>query len=263
MTDYRFRTIRVDLRDRVATVTLARPDRLNALTPDLFAEVEAAIRAALNDGARAVVITGEGRAFSSGADLRARGEQGLPEDLGLILEQAYNPFVRFLADLDVPVVTAINGLAAGAGASLALAGDVSVMARGAYLLLSFVNIGLVPDAGASWLVARSIGRTRALAMALLGERMAAEEAAGAGLITCVVDDDRMLDEALAIARRLADGPTIAIGLIRKQIAQALSADLDQVLATERHNQATAGRTQDFARAVAAFAGKCTPLFEGN
>jgi 2-(1,2-epoxy-1,2-dihydrophenyl)acetyl-CoA isomerase len=145
---------------------------------------------------------------------------------------------------------------------LALLGDISVMARSAYLLLAFVNIGLVPDAGATWLVAKGVGRTKALEMALLGERLTAEDAQTAGLITRVVDDEAVQAEALAIARKLASGPSLAIGMIRKQVATALNQTLEESLETERSNQSRAGKTRDFKEAVAAFAEKRQPRFEG-
>ncbi|RVT92470.1 enoyl-CoA hydratase-related protein [Sphingomonas crocodyli] len=258
-----YETIKLDLTDGVATLTLNRPDRLNALTPHLFDEATAAIDGAIAAGARALVITGEGRAFCSGADLQARGDAGLPSDLGLIVDEAYNPFAKKIAGLDIPVITAINGIAAGAGASIALSGDISVMARSAYVLLAFVNIGLVPDAGATWFVAKGAGRVKALEMALLGEKLFAEDAKEAGLITRVVDDEKVLEEAQAIAAKLARGPTIAIGMIRKQVALALNSSLSENLQIERDNQSAAGKTADFAEAVKAFGEKRPPQFEGR
>lgn len=263
MSDYD--TIRLSVAGGVATLVLNRPEKLNALTPHVFAEATAAIDAALAQGARALVLTGEGRAFCSGADLLpdGHGYEGLPDDLGEILDRAYNPFARKIAGLDIPVVTAINGPAVGAGLGLALLGDIVVAARSAYLLLAFVNIGLVPDAGATWLVARGAGRARALEMALLGEKMSAEEAKAAGLVTRVVDDEEVLAQAQAIAGKLANGPTVAIGMIRKQVAAALTQKLDETLASERANQSRAGFTADFKEAVAAFAEKRAPLFRGE
>lgn len=263
MTDYK--TIRAEQADGVLTVTLNRPDRMNALTPRLFEEATAAIDAGIAAGARAVVLTGEGRAFCSGADLVADDADyaGMPEDLGALLDSHYNPFVRKLAGLDVPVVAAVNGPAVGAGLGLALTADIIVAARSAYLLLAFVNIGLVPDAGATWLVAKAVGRTKALEMALLGERISADDALAAGLVTRVVDDGAALAEAQAIARKLAAGPTIAIGMIRKQVAAALSQTLEESLVVERANQSRAGYTADFKEAVAAFAAKRPPQFKGE
>ncbi|MBB6505914.1 2-(1,2-epoxy-1,2-dihydrophenyl)acetyl-CoA isomerase [Sphingomonas endophytica] len=258
-----YETITFDLTDRVATLAIDRPARMNALTPRVFAELTAAIDAALEQGARAIVLTGTGGAFCSGADLVGDGGAPMPRDLGESLDTSYNPFVRKVAALDVPFLTAINGPAVGAGLGLALLGDISVMARSAYVLLAFVNIGLVPDAGATWLVAKAAGRTKALEMALLGERVSAEEALAAGLVTRVVDDEQVLGQTQQLAAKLAAGPSVAIGMIRKQVAAALSLDLDQSLAVERENQTRAGHTRDFAEAVRAFGEKRKPVFEGR
>lgn len=258
-----YETVRMEVADKVATLTFNRPDRLNALTPTLFREAMAAIDAAVAGGARALIITGEGRAFSSGADLSGDGKDALSDDLGEEIDRSYNPFSRKLAELDIPVIVAINGPAVGAGCGFALSGDIILMARSAYLLLAFVNIGLVPDAGATWMVAQSAGRVRALEMALLGEKMSADEALAVGLVTRVTDDEALMDEAMAIARKLADGPTVAIGMIRKQMAAALTAALPESLMIERENQRLAGRTADFREAVAAFGEKRKPRFEGR
>jgi len=258
-----YATISYERDGRVATITIDRPARMNALTPTVFAEMTVAIDSALADGARAIVLTGAGKAFCSGADLVGDGGEGLPADLGETLDAAYNPFVRKVAALDVPLVTAINGPAVGAGTALALLGDLSVMARSAYLMLAFVNIGLVPDAGATWLVAKAAGRTKALEMALLGERVGADEALAAGLVTRVSDDADCLSTAQALAAKLAAGPAVAIGMIRRQVAAALASDLEETLAAERANQSRAGFTRDFAEAVAAFGEKRRPVFEGR
>ena len=161
------------------------------------------------------------------------------------------------------MVTAINGPAVGAGLGIALLGDISIMARSAYLMLAFVNIGLVPDAGTTWLVAQAVGRARALEMALLGERLSAPDALAAGLVTRVVDDGETGAAARAIAARLAAGPTIAIDMIRKQVAAALSATLAETLSIERANQSRAGLTADFREAVKAFGEKRPPVFSGR
>ncbi|WP_230292778.1 enoyl-CoA hydratase-related protein [Croceicoccus sp. Ery5] len=260
---YRFITSERD--GGVVTIAINRPDRLNALTPNVMAELTEAIDKAIDGGARALVLTGEGRSFCAGADLRADGAgyTGLPEDLGELLDDHYNPFVAKLADLPVPLVTAVNGPAVGAGMSLALAGDIVVAARSAFLLLAFVNIGLVPDLGASWLVTRAVGRARALELALLGEEITAEDARAMGLITRVTDDGKALEEAQAIAHRLTKGPAKAIGLIRKQIGDALDTGFAEMLERERANQSIAGRTEDFKEALDAFAHKRRPIFKGR
>lgn len=261
MSDYQ--TIRADLADGVLTVTLNRPDRMNALTPKLLREATAAIDEGLAQGARVLLLTGEGRAFCSGADLIGDDGDRLPDDLGDVLDDHYNPFVEKIAGLDIPVITAINGAAAGAGLGIALLGDITIAARSSYLLLAFVNIGLVPDAGATWLVAKAVGRAKALEMALLGERIPAEQAVAIGLVTRIAEDGAALADALVIARKLAAGPTIAIGMIRKQVAAALSQSLPESLATERANQSRAGFTADFKEAITAFAEKRPPLFKGQ
>jgi len=244
----------------VLTLTLDRPDRLNALSTDLLAELTRALDEGVESGARAVLLTGAGRAFCSGADLA--GEGGAGGNLGDTLATYYHPLFLRLADLGIPVVCAVNGPAVGAGVALALAADIVVMAQSAYLQLAFVNVGLVPDAGATWLLAKSAGRAKALEMALLGERMTAEEAKAAGLVARVVDDEALMAEARGIARRLAAGPTIAIGLIRRQVATALTHDLAETMALEAGNQTLAGRTEDFREGVRAFLQKRAPEFRG-
>lgn len=256
-----FVTIRYEVADAVATVRLDRPSRMNALTPTMLDELRTALDRAVTEGARAVLLTAEGRAFCSGADLS--GDGGLPEDLGAVIEAHYNPLAERMASLEIPIVSAINGPAAGAGVSLALAADIIVMARSAYLLLAFANIGLVPDAGSTWLVAKAVGRVKVLELALLGERLSAEDALAAGCVTRLADDANLAADARALALRLAAMPTVALGLIRAQVKAALGGTLAETLAIERDNQRRASRTEDFAEGVAAFRAKRPPRFEGR
>ena len=245
----------------VATLTIARPDRLNALSSQTVDELRDAVEQVAGSGARCLLLTGEGRGFSSGADLAGGG--GLPEDAGAALEKHFNPLVEAIFALPVPVVAAVNGPAAGAGCSLALAADIVIAARSAYFLQAFVNIGLIPDAGATWLLPRLAGRARAMEMMMLGERVPAEQALEWGLISRVVDDEALETEAAALATRLAQGPTVALGLIRKLAREAGHIPLTEALAAERVAQREAGDTQDFKGAVMAYLQKQQPWFEGR
>jgi len=243
----------------VAVIRLNRPDELNALTLDMLDLLAATLRRAVEDGARAVLLTGEGRAFCSGASLR----QSTGSDLGASLREHYNPVQQTMADLPIPIVSAVNGAAAGAGAAIALGADIVVAATDSYLLLAFANIGLVPDAGATWLIAKAAGRAKVLEMALLGERLSAHAAKEAGLVTHIVDESVLLDTAMGYARRLAAKPTVALGLIRKQVKAALSGTLEETLALEAEHQSLAARSQDFQEGVAAFLQKRKPEFKGK
>ena len=245
----------------VATLTIARPDRLNALSAQTVDELRAAVEEVGRSDARCLLLAGEGRGFSSGADLASGG--GLPEDAGAALEKHFNPLIEALFALDIPVVAAVQGPCAGAGCSLALAADLVVAARSAYFLQAFVNIGLIPDAGATWLLPRLAGRARALEMMMLGERIPAERALAWGMISRVVEDEHLASEAMALATQLAQGPTRALGLIRKLARNAQDVPLTAALAAERAAQREAGSTQDFKGAVAAFLQKRQPRFEGR
>ena len=245
----------------VATLTIARPESLNALASQTVDELRAAVEQAPGMGARCLLITGEGRGFSSGADLASGG--GFPADAGEALDKHFNPLIEALFALPIPVVAAVNGPAAGAGCSLALAADIVIAARSAYFLQAFVNIGLIPDAGATWLLPRLAGRARALEMMMLGERIPAEKAAEWGMISRVVDDEFLAEEAIALATNLAQGPTVALGLIRRLARDAEQLGLSQALAAERVAQRDAGRTEDFKAAVLAFLQKRQPRFRGS
>ncbi|UZK67032.1 enoyl-CoA hydratase-related protein [Sphingomonas sp. M1-B02] len=244
----------------VAVIRLNRPDELNALTLDMLDLLAATLQRAVDDGARAVLLTGEGRAFCSGASLKQFGGSG---DAGDRLRNHYNPVSQAMADLPIPIVSAINGPAAGAGVSIALGADIVIAGTHSCLLLAFANIGLVPDAGATWLIAKAAGRAKLLEMALLGEKLSAHDAKEAGLVTHVADETALFDVAMHYARRLASMPTLALGLIRKQAKAALSGTLEETLALEAAHQSVAARSEDFQEGVAAFLGKRVPEFKGR
>jgi 2-(1,2-epoxy-1,2-dihydrophenyl)acetyl-CoA isomerase len=247
----------------VLTITLNKPERLNAMPPLMADEINAALDHL--DGARAVLITGAGRAFCSGADLQARGDASVAGGSApyAALTQHYNPLMMKIARLPVPVVTAVNGPAAGIGCSLALAGDFAVAGKSAYFLQAFVNIGLVPDGGASWMLPRLIGKARATEMMLLGEKISGEKAESWGLIHKCVDDAALMDEARALATRLASGPTVAIGIMRQNIAAALEADYASALLREAEGQRLAGASADAVEGGTSFLQKRKPVFLGR
>jgi 2-(1,2-epoxy-1,2-dihydrophenyl)acetyl-CoA isomerase len=245
--------IMLEIADRVAIVTLNRPERLNALSPAVLDQLDAMLGTLSGQDVGALVITGAGRAFCSGADLLGEdGEVGLPDDLGQLIDDHYIPLVERLWDLPLPVIAAVNGIAAGAGCSLALCADLIVAGSSASFIQAFANIGLVPDAGSTWILPRMIGRARAMEMMMLGDKIPAEQALAWGLVNRVVEDDRLLEEAVAMATRLARGPSQAYGLLRKLARKSLEVPLGDALALERDAQRIAGRTEDFKNAVESF-----------
>jgi 2-(1,2-epoxy-1,2-dihydrophenyl)acetyl-CoA isomerase len=258
-------TVEVGLEAGVLRLTLNRPDKLNAFNDEMHRALRAGFQRAADDaGVRAVLLTGAGRGFSAGADLGDRDpRKGEVPDLGMILETFYNPTLRLIRGLEKPVVCAVNGVAAGAGANLAFACDIVLAARSAKFIQAFAKIGLVPDAGGSWSLARILGEPRAKALALLAEPLAAETAAAWGLIWKAVDDAALMDEAEAIAARLAAGPTRGLGLTKRAIQAAAGNGLDAQLDLERDLQREAGRTADYAEGVVAFLEKRKPEFQGR
>lgn len=245
--------------DKVAIVALDQSDTVNALSEAMVADLNAALDAVEAGGFRALVLTGTGRGFCSGADMKELPARRV-EGAGRVLEQLFHPLFRRLRDSDMPIVTAVNGAAVGIGMSLALMGDLIVVARSAYFLLSFSRIGLVPDGGITWLLPRLIGLTRARELALLAEPLPAEKALEWGLINRVVEDARLMEEALALAKRLADGPA-ALPLTRKLFWDRESHEAQ--LAREAEMQERAGATDDFAEGLMAFQQKREPKFGGK
>jgi 2-(1,2-epoxy-1,2-dihydrophenyl)acetyl-CoA isomerase len=249
----------------VAVITMADPATLNAITPDMVEELSTFFDRAAQD-ARAVVFTGEGRGFSSGANLGAGAPTASEDgriDVGVRLQQHYNPFVTKLRDLAIPFVTAVNGPAAGIGCSFALLGDIIVAAEGAYFLQAFRRIGLVPDGSATYHLPRMTTRARAMEMMLLGEKLPAAKALEWGLINRCVAGDELMPTALALAAELANGPTKALGAIRRLAWASLDADWPTQLQAEREAQRDAGRTEDFAEGVQAFMQKRPANFKGT
>jgi len=249
----------------VATLTLNRPDSLNAVTRTMHGELKDAIARAAGDPAvRCLVLTGAGRGFCSGADLvdSATLSGGVP-DLAKVLDETYNPLIRSLRDLPKPIVAAVNGVAAGAGANIALACDLVLAARSAVFIQAFCKIGLIPDAGGTWFLPRHVGRARAAGLAMLGDKLPAEQAESWGLIWRTVDDDKLMGEVEKLSRHLAGQPTVALGLIKNALSAAETNGLDAQLDLERDLQAIAGRTRDFLEGVAAFREKRAPKFTGR
>ena len=255
--------LRLETVDAVATITLDRPDALNALTVPLKHELLAAFeRIAADPGVRAVVVTGAGRAFCAGQDLRERLEaEAAP--LADELRLRYNPLIRAMVRLPKPIVGAINGVAAGAGASLAFACDIRLAVEGASFLLAFGKVGLVPDSGATWLLPRLIGGAKAAELALTGEPLRAVDAERLGLVARIVPADALAAEAHALAVRLAAGPPRAAALTKRALAASWDATFDEQLELEADLQGEAGSTADHAEGIAAFLDRRPPRFTGE
>lgn len=247
-------------------LTLNRPDRLNSFNAEMHEALAQALQEIVSDRhARAVLLTGAGRAFCAGQDLgeRAVAPDGAPPDLGESLRTRYNPMLRTLFDMPIPTVCAVNGVAAGAGANLALTCDLVLAARSAKFIQAFCNLGLVPDSGGTWLLPRLVGSARARALMLLGEPVSAAEAAEWGMIYRCTADDELQTEAEALVENLAQGPTLGYRLTKRALRESMAHSFEQQLETEAALQTEAGRSADYAEGVAAFGEKRRPVFRGE
>ena len=254
-------TIRLAVADGVASVTLNRPDSLNALNADMRRDLLAAFKAyGRDDAVRAVILTGEGRGFCSGADLRGGAAE---RQFRAVVEREYNPLIRAIRDLPKPVIAAVNGVAAGAGVSLALACDLVYASEDARFIQAFIRIGLVPDTGSTRVLVRALGRHRAAQLIFTGESLPAAEALAGGLVNGVYPAADLQAAAREVAARLAASPTRAIAYAKRLINAAEDADLDTSLGLEAALQELAGRTEDHAEGLAAFGEKREPRFVGK
>ncbi|WP_343343004.1 2-(1,2-epoxy-1,2-dihydrophenyl)acetyl-CoA isomerase PaaG [Sphingomicrobium sp. XHP0239] len=255
-------TILLTRHDHVATITLNRPDRLNSFTADMHRELQAALDE--TGDARVIVLTGAGRGFCAGQDLNDRKvAPGEKVDLGETVEASWNPLIRRLATMDQPVICAVNGVAAGAGANIALACDLTFAAKSAKFIQSFSALGLIPDSGGSWHLPRLVGQQRALGLALTGEPLMAEQAADWGLIWKAVDDDELMDEVMTTAQKLASLPPLGLAAIKNIVRTTGSRTLDEELDLQRDEMRRLGYTHDYAEGVAAFLEKRKATFEGR
>jgi len=257
--------ILVHTQGAVRVLTLNRPAQLNSFTGAMHAELLPALQAAADDcSVRAVVLTGAGRGFCAGQDLgdpAMNSSDGGAPDVGGVVERLYKPLALRVRSMPVPVIAAVNGVAAGAGANLALGCDLVVAARSASFIQAFSKIGLIPDCGGTWLLPRLVGRARALGLALTGDKLPAEEARALGLIWQVVDDALLMDTALALATKLAAMPTRALAATRQALDDALQLDYAGALDLEARQQGELGRSADFAEGVAAFMAKRAAVFK--
>lgn len=259
-------SILLDINQGVALLTLNRPDRLNSFNAQMHDEMATAIRQIKKDNSvRALVITGAGRGFCAGQDLSDRNVAPGSEvpDLGESIEQRYNPLLRSLRELPMPVICAVNGVAAGAGANIALACDIVLAGQSASFIQAFCKIGLIPDSGGTWSLPHLVGMARAKGLALLGDKLSAEQAEQWGLIWRCVADEQLLPAAMAMAEHLATQPTRGLALIKQALHASTTQSFDAQLDLERDLQRLAGRTEDYREGVSAFMDKRTPQFKGQ
>lgn len=251
--------------DTWAELTLNRPDKLNSFNDEMHIALRDALDTALADGKRAILLTGSGRGFCAGQDLGNRDPSAMEQavDLGQTLENFYNPLIRLIQNAEVPIICAVNGVAAGAGANLAIACDIVLASDNAKFIQSFANVGLVPDAGGTWNLTRLLGPARAKALAMTGEPISAGQAADWGMIWKAVAADELMDTARTLAQQLASGPTSGFALAKKAINAAGTNSLDQQLNLEADFQKICGKSADYAEGVSAFLQKRKPEFEGK
>jgi 2-(1,2-epoxy-1,2-dihydrophenyl)acetyl-CoA isomerase len=261
-----FETVRLDVADGVATLTLNRPDRLNSFTVAMHGEVRVAIDEVAGDpSVRCLVLTGAGRGFCAGQDLsdRAVAPGDAPVDLGASIENHYKPLLMRLRGLDMPTICAVNGVAAGAGANIPFACDLVFAAKSASFIQSFSKIGLIPDCGGTWWVPRLVGPARAMGLALLGDKLSATQAEDWGLIWRCIEDDELMSTVMTVAKQLAAGPTRGYVRTRQAMERALQLPLSAALDLERDYQRELGASDDFREGVAAFMEKRPPRFRGQ
>ncbi|MCL5116653.1 MAG: enoyl-CoA hydratase-related protein [Firmicutes bacterium] len=259
-----YQWLELEVAERVATIALNRPETLNALTDGLLKELTDAVKSVeKNPEVRVLVLTGRGRGFCSGQDLKSFQDSAGERDIGAHLDQFYHPLIRKLATLEKPTIAMINGVVAGAGMSLALACDLRVAAEGARFSQAFVRIGLVPDSGSTYFLPRLIGYSRALEMAMTGMMVDDQTALNWGLINRLVPKEQLEQETYSLARSLASGPPLALGMIKRGIAWGASHDLNDAMEREKDFQIEAARTEDHAEAVKAFFTKQVPQFRGR
>ena len=252
------------LKDRVAIVQLNQPESRNAMTAEMGRALAAAIERASKE-AGAIALLGHEKAFCAGADLKSERMNNITPDLdmGENLEHIFNPLLLKIRDLPIPIVSGISGAAAGVGCSIALMADIIVAGKSGFFIQAFCNVGLVPDGGAAYILSKSVGRIRAMELMLLGERYPAEKAYQDGLITKIVEDQEVSEATINYARKLANGPSLALAMIRRSAWTSLDSAFEDQLNLDRENQKTAGRTKDFAEGVTAFRERRKAEFKGQ